>query len=440
MRALINRFNSACHPFPGIHVLGVSASALFITALLNWPNALEAKDSASKWIPIPNPFAGKSSLPHSLEEPAFIVKKDTVKSGDSLSRLFQRQGLSPQLLTKVTSSESRNNAISRLSAGKNVEFRYLSDSLREVAVIQSPFSETVAVNRDNEWAIEQRHREPEIYIEYAKARIDSSLFLAGARAGLPDNLIMELASIYGHVIDFVYEIRRGDTFYVTFEKRYLDGQFIEYGDILAAQFVNKGEVFSAIRYPGPSGDAGYYDEKGVSLRKAFLRAPLNFNRISSNFKLFRKHPVLGKMRAHKGTDYAASRGTPVYASGDGKIIYRARKGGFGNLVVIRHGNNIETRYAHLSKFGRYRLNSKVQQGQTIGYVGTTGLSTGPHLHYEFIINGVHRNPRTIIEKLPKAKSLPKTELAQFQKFAEPLIASLEVLNSNAELAYQNISK
>ena len=328
--------------------------------------------------------------------------------------------------------------VKSVGVGQTVEFRYNSDdTLAELAVIHSPFDQTVAKHSDRGWTIEQQHREAEIYIEHADAMIGSSLFLAGARAGLPDNLIMELADIYGHVIDFVYEIREGDQFIVTFEKRYLDGEFIEYGNILAAEFINAGESFVAVRYTDTEGDTGYYDQNGVSLRKAFLRAPLNFRRISSNFKLARKHPILGKMRAHKGTDYAASTGTPIYAAGDGKITFRGTKGGYGRTVIIKHGNSIETRYAHLSRYGKFKSGQKVKQGQVIGYVGMSGLATGPHLHYEFIISGVHRNPRTILEKLPKAKSLPRGEIARFEPIAQPLIASLSAQRSNAELAFQN---
>jgi murein DD-endopeptidase MepM/ murein hydrolase activator NlpD len=371
----------------------------------------------------------------------FNVRSERVQDGDSLSRLFSRQNLKPQLLHSLMQSEKGEDRVFRLKVGQSVEFRYNNDSsLAELAVIQSPFHQTVAVYSESGWSIEQRHREPEIYIEQAQATIDSSLFLAGARAGLPDNLIMELADIYGHVIDFVYEIREGDQFIVTFEKRYLDGEFIEYGNILAAEFVNSGEAFLAIRYTDSQGDTGYYDENGVSLRKAFLRAPLNFRRISSNFKLARKHPILGKMRAHKGTDYAASSGTPIYAAGDGKITFSGTKGGYGRTVIIKHGNSIETRYAHLSRYGKYKPGQKVKQGQVIGYVGMSGLTTGPHLHYEFIVSGVHRNPRTILDKLPKAKTLPKAEIAQFERVAEPLIASLGAQRSHAELAFQNVTQ
>ena len=178
----------------------------------------------------------------------FVIRTERVQAGDSLSRLFSRQHLKPQLLHTLTQAEQGNRSISRLDVGQTIEFRYSGETLVELAVIQSPFQQTVAIHAEGGWSIEQRQRDPEIYIEHARATIDSSLFIAGARAGLPDNLIMELADIYGHVIDFVYEIRKGDQFAVTFEKRYLDGEFIEYGNILATEFVNSGESFLAVRY------------------------------------------------------------------------------------------------------------------------------------------------------------------------------------------------
>ena len=442
MRNLINRLDAICHPFPGTHVLGVIGSLLFVGGLVAWPTVGETGDQAKKQMPIPALSSVYEEVKQTLSPANRLeVKTEQVQNGDSLSRLFSRQNLKPQLLHSLTLAEKGDNRVSQLKVGQIIEFRYRSDnSLQELAVIQSPFHQTVAIYNNDAWTIEQRHRDPEIYIEQAQATIDSSLFLAGARAGLPDNLIMELADIYGHVIDFVYEIREGDRFIVTFEKRYLDGEFIEYGNILAAEFVNSGESFLAVRYTDSQGDTGYYDESGVSLRKAFLRAPLNFRRISSNFKLARKHPILGRMRAHKGTDYAASTGTPIYAAGDGKITFRGTKGGYGRTVIIKHGNSIETRYAHLSRYGRYKRGQKVKQGQVIGYVGMSGLATGPHLHYEFIVSGVHRNPRTILDKLPKAKTLPKAEIARFESIAEPLIASLGAQQRRAELAFQNITQ
>ncbi len=440
MRNLINRLDAICHPFPGIHVLGLISSILFITAVL-WPTVGETGGQSDQTMPIPTLAKTlKTNRQLAPQSEPFIIRTERVQAGDSLSRLFSRQHLKPRLLHTLTQAEQGNRRISRLNVGQTIEFRYSGETLVELAVIQSPFQQTVAIHAEGEWSIEQRQRDPEIYIEHARATIDSSLFVAGAQAGLPDNLIMELADIYGHVIDFVHEIRKGDQFTVTFEKRYLDGVFIEYGNILATEFVNSDEAFLAVRYTDSQGDTGYYDENGVSLKKAFLRAPLNFRRISSNFSHSRKHPVTGVRRPHRGTDYAAPTGTPVYAAGDGKIIHRGAKGGYGKTIVMKHGTTITTLYAHLSRYGKFRTGQQVKQGQVIGYVGSTGLSTGPHLHYEFIFNGVHRNPRTILDKLPKAKRLPQTEITRFEHLAELLIASLNAQRNNVELAFQTITK
>ena len=441
MRNLINRLDAICHPFPGIHVLGLVGSLLFVGALVAWPAVGETVNRPGEPMPIP----ALSKLTERTKDPKesipqFETRTERVQDGDSLSRLFSRQRLEAQMLHSLTQAESEQARISQLKVGQSVEFRYRTDNtLAEIAVIHSPFHQTIATQNRDGWTIRQKHREAEIYIEHARATIDSSLFLAGARAGLSDNLIMELADIYGHVIDFVYEIRKGDRFAVTFEKRYLDGQFIEYGNILAAEFINSGESFIAVRFEDAKGDVGYYDQDGVSLRKAFLRAPLNFRRISSNFSHSRKHPVTGVRRPHRGTDYAAPTGTPVYAAGDGKIVHRGTKGGYGKTIVMKHGSSVTTLYAHLSRYGKFRTGQKVKQRQVIGYVGSTGLSTGPHLHYEFIFNGVHRNPRTILNKLPKAKSLPKSEIARYRRIAGTLIASLDAQRSHDELAFQSIT-
>lgn len=440
MRAPMYRLNAVFHPFPAIHGLGVIVSLLFVGFLVAWPEKGESGSQVNIYIPISFSASSLEAADKSTKQyPELRIRQDIVQPGDSLSRIFARQNLTAQLLADLTSAKSASDSISTLRVGQKIEFRFNgTNELQELAVIHSPFHQTVAKRKDINWLIEERHRDPEIQIEYAQATIESSLFLAGARAGLPDKLIMELANIYGYVIDFVYEIKKGDSFVVTFEKRYLDGKFVEYGNILAAEFINSGEQLLAIRYTDHQDNTGYFDQQGTSLKKAFLRAPLNFRRISSNFKLSRKHPILGRMRAHKGTDYAASAGTPIYAAGDGKVIFRGTNGGYGRMVILKHGNNIETRYAHLSRYGKYKKGRKVKQGQVIGYVGASGLATGPHLHYEFIINGVHRNSRTVFEKLPKAKALPQSEIAYFTDVIGPLIASLKAQRSNAELAFQNI--
>ncbi|NND53701.1 MAG: peptidoglycan DD-metalloendopeptidase family protein [Gammaproteobacteria bacterium] len=258
----------------------------------------------------------------------------------------------------------------------------------------------------------------------ARGRIENSLFLAAADAGVSDRTIMNLAGIFAWDIDFVLDIRRGDEFHVVVEELWRDGEQVAEGDILAAQFVNQGDVFQAVRYEDPEGRVSYFSPDGQNMRKAFLRAPLSFSRISSNFNPNRRHPVLNTIRAHKGVDYAAPSGTPVKAAGDGKVIFRGVKGGYGNTIILQHGGNITTLYAHLKGFSRkFRNGSRVRQGDIIGYVGQSGLATGPHLHYEYRRNGAHMNPRTV--NLPDAAPINSAYRAEFMQIAAPLIERLE---------------
>lgn len=441
MRNFIKRLQRIYNSFPRIHFKGISSLVLFLTMIAFWSQNGLVSNSPDSILRIPAPNQSQLSNMEQVgtsQIETWSTKHDQIRPGDSLSKLFTRQRVSLKILDDIMRAEKGNLYISRIKAGQIVEFRSINDELKEVALIQSPFRQVVASQTNTlNWIIEDRVREPDIYIEHVVGSINSSLFQAGTTAGLPDNLIMDLANIFGHVIDFVNEIRKGDKFIMTFEKRYLDGEFIEYGNILAAEFVNNKESFKAVRFADSTGRIGYFDEKGISLRKAFLRAPLNFRRISSNFTHSRRHPITGVRRPHKGTDYAAPTGTPVYASGDGKILFRNIKGGYGKTVIIKHGSNVRTLYAHLSRYGKFRVGQKVMQGDIIGYVGSTGLSTGPHLHYEFIFNGVHRNPRTIFDKLPKAESLPQNEMKSFRRLADPLLASLQA-QQNAELAYQEM--
>ena len=270
------------HPFPLPHALAIAGGVIALGLVLLIPQdgdpamrEITVAESETLATPVPLPAAESTDInaaPDADEpDPTSQVERQTVRSGDSLSKLFARQGLSAQLLLEITKSENRNAKLSDLIVGQDVIFSFAEEQLVSVRRQITPFDSVVATQQGDRWDHVIETREPEIYLETADARIDSSLFLAGARAGLPDSLIMELADIYGHMIDFVYEIRSGDQFKVTFEKRYLDGEFVEYGRILAAEFVNSGEHFLAFRFTDSEGDTGYYDERGVSLQKAFLR-------------------------------------------------------------------------------------------------------------------------------------------------------------------------
>ncbi len=231
---------------------------------------------------------------------------------------------------------------------------------------------------------------------------------------MSQTLIMEMANIFGGVIDFVLDPREGDSFHVLYEELYLDGEKYRDGNILAAEFINRGRSYTALRYIDENGRAGYFAEDGVSMRKAFLLAPVDFTRVSSNFNPRRLHPIYKTRRPHRGTDYAAPRGTPVFASGDGRVIEVGYTRANGNYIVVQHGEAYTSKYLHLHK-KRAKKGQRVTQQQVIGTVGSTGAATGPHLHYEFLVNGVHRNPRTIHKKLPKAKSLASAEMPRFQE-------------------------
>lgn len=260
--------------------------------------------------------------------------------------------------------------------------------------------------------------------KFAHVTIASSLFLDGAKEDIPQSTLIELAGLFGWDIDFALDIRQGDEFSLIYEELFLEGQRIGFGNILIANFINRGRELTAIRYEDQKGEAQYYDPSGHSMRKEFLRNPIDFARISSRFNLRRKHPVLNKFRAHKGTDYAAATGTPIKSTGDGKVIFAGRKGGFGNCVIIQHGSRYQTLYAHLSKFNRKaRKGRRVKQGQVIGYVGSTGLATGPHLHFEFRVDGVHRDSLRI--KLPKSRSIQKDQRKAYRAEAERMIEWLK---------------
>jgi murein DD-endopeptidase MepM/ murein hydrolase activator NlpD len=279
---------------------------------------------------------------------------------------------------------------------------------------------------------------PEVRRAFRHAVISNSLFEAGTAAGLSNRMILELANVFGGVIDFALDPRAGDTFSLLYEEQYLDGEKIGEGAIVAAQYLNDGKLHSAYRFIDSSGQAGYFSEDGVSMRKAFLRSPLDITRVSSNFNMRRLHPIARVVRPHRGVDYAASTGTPVYSSGDGRVIASGYSRGNGNYVFIQHGDSITTRYLHLHK----RLvnnGARVRQGQTIGTVGATGLATGPHLHYEFLVDGVHRNPRTVLDNLPRARALDRAEMAAFSPSAGTLHSQLESYTAAWQLAVASAS-
>ena len=347
-----------------------------------------------------------------------------VTPGDNLSLIFDRLRISPTVLYKVMTANKESNALKYLLPGQELRFLISNGDLQTLEYDQDLVT-TLQINQlDGKFVSSIIKSELRKKVREADAIIDSSLFLAGQKVGLSDNLIMQLVAIYGWDIDFALDIRKGDTFKLIYEEQFKDDIKVSVGPILAAEFINNKKSFKAVRYQLPEGNSDYFSETGASMRKAFIRTPLNFTRISSRFSLNRRHPVLNRIRAHKGVDYAAPSGTPVKAAGDGTITSVGTNGGYGRAIEIKHGGRYSTLYAHLSKYMRgLKRGARITQGQTIGYVGTSGLATGPHLHYEFRVNGVHRNPLTV--QLPKAESIPDVLLQDFKKKSAPLLAQLE---------------
>jgi murein DD-endopeptidase MepM/ murein hydrolase activator NlpD len=347
----------------------------------------------------------------------------TIRRGDTLDQLFRRNNLSIADLALILQQKLAKQHLRLIKPGDEIiVFHRNSEVLQLNREID--FSSALIVTRQEEnfQAEQVEYRLVSKHVE-AEGMISSSLFEAGADAGISDRTIMNLAGIFAWDIDFVLDIRQGDKFRIIVEELWRDGKRVSEGEILAAEFINQGEVFRAIRYVDPNNNASYYTPGGRNMRKAFLRAPVSFSRISSNFNPNRRHPVLNTLRAHKGVDYAASNGTPVMAAGDGKVIFRGTKGGYGNTVIVQHGGNITTLYAHLSNFNRQARNgTRVKQGQAIGYVGQSGLATGPHLHYEYRKSGVHLNPRTV--KLPDAAPIDPAFKEDFVRASEPLLSQL----------------
>ena len=256
--------------------------------------------------------------------------------------------------------------------------------------------------------------------------INSSLYMSAQQAGLSDRLILELAEMFGWDIDFTQDLQPGDRFAVIYNELTLDGEKVRDGDILAAEFVNKGKVLRAVRYTDPDGRVAVYKPDGSSMRKAFSRNPLPVTRITSRFNPNRLHPIFKTVRPHRGVDYGAATGTPVQATGDGQVTFAGRQGGYGNVVIVDHGRGNRTLYAHLSRFApKMRVGQRVNQGQIIGYVGSTGWATGPHLHYEFQVNGQTKDPLTVA--LPNAQPLPDTYRRHFLTQTSGWVAKLDAL-------------
>ncbi len=403
----------------------------------NWQPSAKSADSTPMSqrlhypLLLPEPVAG---LDQEIEQAVAEVEPGpwesvTIKSGDTLASIFASKGIAPGTTHKIARLNEQTRKLRKIRPGQEIQL-LLDDErkLRQMKYIPD-ITRTLLIQRteDQSFTSQIINYQLDAYPVHREGVIENSLFEAAANADIPEDVIMDLVAIFGWDIDFSLDIRRGDRFGIVYEELYKDGVKIRNGRILAAEFANNGKTYRAAYYTDPAGESDYFAPDGKSMRKAFLRSPVKFSRISSRFSNKRWHPVLSKWRSHKGVDYAASRGTPVRASGDGKVTFAGTKGGYGRLVVIRHGGRYTTAYGHLHRYARgVRSGKKVKQGQIIGYVGSSGLATGPHLHYEFRVNGVHRNPLTV--SLPEAKPVHSAYQSHFRENTQVYLSMLRLMD------------
>ena len=358
------------------------------------------------------------------------LKRAEIKRNDSLFSILKRLGIEEKNIVTLVNSD-RSNLLAQIKIGKTLEVGINDSNIVISLNYIKDFKSGVRAEKSGEvYEIEEYELNTEKYRVFKNIEINNSLYVDGLKEGLPDSVIMDLVYIFGWDIDFVHDIRPGDSYSLIYEEVFVNGEKKLDGDILIAEFINRDRTHTAIRYKLQNGFSEYFSLEGRNVKKAFLRSPVKFSYISSSYNLKRRHPILHKIRAHTGVDYAASRGTPVRTTGDGTVVFADKKGGYGNLVEIKHTEDYSTRYAHLNKFhSKIKVGKKVKQSETIGYVGRTGTATGDHLHYEFRVNGKHTNPLTV--KLPNAKPIHENDKDSYGLHAKKILADLK--------KYQNLS-
>jgi murein DD-endopeptidase MepM/ murein hydrolase activator NlpD len=354
-----------------------------------------------------------------------------VHSGQTLGAVFGQLGFSATLMQRLLDASTAKTALSRLHEGQELAFELDGKGQLRTLQFDQGAEQRVSLSVEGD-AIHERidNRPVEHRVEIAAGTISSSLYADGARAGLASGAINDMANIFKYDIDFVEDVRDGDTFQVVYEELWRDGQRIGSGDIIGATFTNRGKRYTAFRFER-GGKTEYFDDTGRPLKKALMRIPIEFARLSSTFGM-RNHPVLGRMRMHKGVDYAAPTGTPIMAAGDGRVKFVGWKNGYGRCVEVDHGQGRSTFYGHMSAWGKEKIGQHVSQGNVIGYVGMTGLATGPHLHYEFRVNGTQVNPLTVT--MPKPEPLVGAEFLHFRATTAPAVAKLLLAEKNIRVA------
>ncbi len=404
--------------------LGMAVSIVAIAPGMAQATREPGPTMATVLLPLPAPTVDAHSAAETLA--AGEARGVRVLPGQTLGEIFADLNISATILHRLLEHPGAHGPLTRIRVGAEFEFEFDAEggfvalrfdkdetSRTELRLFEGEVFETTAA----------RHVQRRTFT--ASGEIVQSLFAAGAEAGMSDAALLDLANVFSYDIDFAQDLRVGDRFTVVYEEIWRDGERLRNGGVVAASFVNQGKKYHAFRYVRADGREDYFDGEGRPIKKSFLRMPIEFARISSRFNPNRRHPVLGTIRAHRGVDYAAATGTPIRAAGDGRVSFLGWQGGYGRTMILDHGNGYTTLYAHMSRYGRFKPGSRVRQGETIGYVGSSGLATGPHLHYEFRVKGVHRDPLKVT--LPKPEPLPAAELARFHAHTTPMLAQLELL-------------
>ncbi|MBM2854880.1 MAG: hypothetical protein HW417_1808 [Steroidobacteraceae bacterium] len=404
----------------GIVASCIVAGSIFAAAGSQLQNPLPDQLSAEFALASARPSTAATSAPATPFE--FVAV--TIGRNDTLDRIFRELQLQVSDLAALRSLPDVRHNLDIIRPGDVIQMTHLGGELKSLTRRISETA-TLSVTRAEEGFSANIVENPlETKEQRLTGRVDSSLYVAVNEAGGTDRLAVSLADVFKYDIDFVNSVQPGDHFIVTHEQQWQDGEFVRDGDILAAEFVNSGRAYRAVRYVTPNGHADYYTPDGRPVRKAFLRYPVDYARISSSYSTARWHPVLHRVRAHRGIDFAAATGTPIKAAGAGRVIFRGVKGGYGNVVELAHSNGITTLYAHMSRFAReVGVGDRVAQGKVIGYVGKTGLATGPHVHYEYRVNGVYKNPARVT--VPKADPIPANLMEDFRAKTAPLLADLD---------------
>ena len=354
-----------------------------------------------------------------LLEPAYTTKETVIKRNDSLFSILNKFGVKEENIIELINSKN-SKLLSNIQIGDKIIASLDENNEIKDLVYADDFQSGVKAEKSGKkYRIYQFKNEIEKVKVFKHVVIQDSMYVSGLKEGIPESVLMDVVYINGWDIDFTHDIRPGDTFSLIYEEIIVNGEKVLDGNVLITEFYNRGKKITSVRFDLEEGKSEYFSIDGINVKKAFLRSPVKLSYISSKYNLRRKHPVLHTIRSHNGVDYAASKGSPVRATGDGTIAFAQYNGGCGNEIKIKHSEDYTTRYCHLDRFNsRSIVGRKVKQGQTIGYVGSTGLATGPHLHYEFHVNGKHTDPLKV--KFPNATPIKSSEKKKFNEIAYSL--------------------